>query len=175
MWWWCNSNVDLSIVTNVPLSWGILMMRETVPRGAGNIWKISAPSPQFYCQSKTAPKKIKSKSKKEREREPTEWEKIFVSHISNTQLGVQNQWYRIRLPMQKTCVRFLIREDPTCLRAISLCTTAAEHELQSPGATTAEPMCHSSWNPSTLELVLCSKRNHHKEKPAHCNQRIDPH
>ena len=32
------------------------------------------------------------------------------------------QWIRIRLPMQGTQVRSLVREDPTCRGATSLCT-----------------------------------------------------
>ena len=36
-----------------------------------------------------------------------------------------------------------------------------------PRAETTEPMCHSDWSLSALELVLCSKRSHLNEQPAH--------
>ena len=56
------------------------------------------------------------------------------------------QWLRIRLPMQGTRVRSLVREDPTCCRAtkpvhpqlLSLCSRAREPQLLSPRATTNE-------------------------------------
>ena len=62
---------------------------------------------------------------------------------------------RIRLPMQGTQVRALLREDPTCRG-------------------TTKPVCHNYWacvlqllKPTLLELVLHNKRGHHNEKPAH--------
>ena len=68
------------------------------------------------------------------------------------------QWLRIRLPMQGTWVRALVREAPTC------------H-----GAT--KPVCHNYWvcvlqllKPGSLEPVLRYKRSHHNKKPAHCNE-----
>ena len=36
------------------------------------------------------------------------------------------QWLRIHLPMQRTQVQSLAREDPTCHRALSLCATTTE-------------------------------------------------
>ena len=55
------------------------------------------------------------------------------------------QWLRIRLPMQGTRVRALVREDCTCPRAtarapqlLSLRFRAREPQLLSPSATTAE-------------------------------------
>ena len=67
------------------------------------------------------------------------------------------QWLRIRLPMQGTRVRALVREDPTCR-----------------GAT--KPMRHNYWahvpqllKPARLEPVLHNKRSHDNEKPVHRN------
>ena len=39
-----------------------------------------------------------------------------VQHFKNVQTGTSlvAQWLRIRLPMQGTQVRALVREDPTC-------------------------------------------------------------
>ena len=68
------------------------------------------------------------------------------------------QWLRIRLPMQGTWVRALVREDPTCRRA-------------------TKPVRHNYWahvlqllKLVRLEPVLCNKRSHCNEKPAHCNK-----
>ena len=68
------------------------------------------------------------------------------------------QRLRSHLPMQGTQVRALVREDPTCR-----------------GAT--KPMCHNYWarepqllKPGHLEPMLCNKRSHRKEKPAHHNK-----
>ena len=99
------------------------------------------------------------------------------------------QWLRIRLPMQGTRVRALDREDTTCRGAtkpvchnywacaleptshnywarvpqlLSLRSRAHEPQLLSPCATTTEPAC--------LEPVLCNKRSHRHEKPAHRNE-----
>ena len=68
------------------------------------------------------------------------------------------QWLRIRLPMQGTRVRALVREDPTCR-----------------GAT--KPMHHNYWahvpqilKTACLEPMLRNKRSHRNEKPTHCNE-----
>ena len=72
------------------------------------------------------------------------------------------QWLRIRLPMQGTQVRALVREDPTCHGAnepvpqlLSLRSRAHEPQL-------LKPAC--------LEPVLCNKRSHRNEKPMHRNE-----
>ena len=56
------------------------------------------------------------------------------------------QWLRIRLPVQGTQVRALVREDPTCHRA-------------------TKPVCHNYWarmtqllKPLHLEPLLGSKK-----------------
>ena len=56
----------------------------------------------------------------------------------------------VRLPMQGTRVRALVREDPTCCGAAK------------PGTTTTEP--------ARLEPVLRNKRSRNSEKPAHHNE-----
>ena len=72
--------------------------------------------------------------------------------------SLMEQWLRIRLPVQGTWVRSLVREDPTCRRA-------------------TKPVCHNYWacvaqllKPTHLEPVLCNKRSHGNEKPAHRNE-----
>ena len=48
------------------------------------------------------------------------------------------QWLRIHLPMQRTQVRSLVQEDPTCCGA-------------------NKPMCCNYWSPHALEPTLCNK------------------
>ena len=76
------------------------------------------------------------------------------------------QWLRIRLPMQGTRVRALIRKDPTCCGA----TKPVRHNYW---ACALEPASHNCWahvpqllKPACLEPVL-HKRSHRNEKPAH--------
>ena len=57
----------------------------------------------------------------------------MLKHHQETQDGTSlvAQWLRIRLLMQRTWVRALVREDPTCAEQLS------------PRATTSEPACHN--------------------------------
>ena len=80
------------------------------------------------------------------------------------------QWLRIRLPMQGTRVRALVREDPTCREATKL----VRHNYW---ACALEPVSHNYWarvpqlrKPACLEPVLHNKKSHRNEKPAHCNE-----
>ena len=79
-------------------------------------------------------------------------------------------WLRIRLPMQGTRVRALVREDPTCRRA-------AKTVIHNYSACALEHASHNYWarvpqllKPAGLEPVLRNKRSHHSEKPAHHNK-----
>ena len=73
------------------------------------------------------------------------------------------QWLRIRLPMQRTRVWALVREDPTCRRATKpICHNYWAYALQ--------PVSHNYWAHAPRETVLCNKRNHHSEKPTHHNE-----
>ena len=92
------------------------------------------------------------------------------------------QWLRIRLPMQGTRVRALVQEDPTCCGATKLVchnywACALEPISHSYWACALEPTSHNYWarvpqllKPMRLEPVLCNKRSHCNEKPAHCNE-----
>ena len=73
------------------------------------------------------------------------------------------QWLRIRLPAQGTCIRALVREDPTCHGA----TKPMRHDYS---ACALEPMSHNYWarvpqllKPMCLEPVLHNKRSHCNE------------
>ena len=80
------------------------------------------------------------------------------------------QWLRIRLLMQGTRVRSLVREDPTCRGA----TKTVHHNYW---ACALEPVSHNYWahvpqllNPACLEPVLRNERSHRNEKPVHRNE-----
>ena len=83
-----------------------------------------------------------------------------VDAVKNNQAraSLVTQWLRTHLPMQGTRVQALVWEDPTCC-----------------GAT--KPVRHNYWapvpqllKPALLEPVLCNKRSHDNEKPAHHNE-----
>ena len=97
---------------------------------------------------------------------------FFRRFIKNglTGTSLEAQWLRIRLPMQGTWVRALVREDPTCHGA----TKPVRHNCW---ACALEPASHNYWacvpqllKPAYLEPLLCNKRSHHNEKPKHCNE-----
>ena len=113
---------------------------------------------------------------------PLENESSFISKessiisikfsIKNTDYGASRvaQWLRIRLPMQGTRVRALVREDPTCRGT----TKPMRHNYW---ACALEPVSHNYWagvlqplKPAHLEPVLRNKRSHRNEKPAHRNE-----
>ena len=62
----------------------------------------------------------------------------IVTTVNNTVLwaSLVAQWLRIRLPMQGTQVRALVREDPTCHRA----TKPLRHNYR---ACALEPVSHN--------------------------------
>ena len=70
------------------------------------------------------------------------------------------QWVRIHLSSQGAWVQSLVWENSTYHGA-------------------SKPVCHNDWahvlqllKPTCLRLVLCNKRSHCNEKPAHCNLRL---
>ena len=84
------------------------------------------------------------------------------------------QWLRIRLPMQVTRVRALVREDPTCHET----TKPLRHNYW---ACALEPASHNYWacmpqllKAARLEPVLRNKGSHRNEKPAHRNEEQPP-
>ena len=88
-----------------------------------------------------------------------------------TRTSLVAQWLRILLPMQGTRVRALVQEDPICCQAAE----PMHHNYWSPHP--LGPVCRDYWarmlqllKPACLELVLCNKRSHRNEKPAHHNE-----
>ena len=73
------------------------------------------------------------------------------------------QWLRIRLPMQGTRVRALVREDPTCHGA----TKPMRHNYRASSLEARKPQLPK---PMHLEPVLHNKRSHLNERPAHRNE-----
>ena len=93
---------------------------------------------------------------------------FFKDKLKGTSLVAQG--LRIRLPMQGTRVRALVREDPTCRRA----TKPVCHNYW---ACALEPTSHNYWacvprllKPARLEPVLRNKRSHCNEKPVYHNE-----
>ena len=89
------------------------------------------------------------------------WFKYRKIEFKNRPTGTSlvAQWLRIRLPMQGTRVRSLVREDP-------MCCGATKPVRQSYWACALEPVSHNYWartpqllKPTHLEPVL------HNEKP----------
>ena len=89
------------------------------------------------------------------------WMFLTYNKIYWSRTSLVVQWLRIRLPMQGTRVRALVREDPTCR-----------------GAT--KPVCHNYWA-CALELASCNYwawvpqllKPAHLE-PMHCNEEQAP-
>ena len=79
----------------------------------------------------------------------------IIAKNNNDCTSLVAQWLRICLPMQGTRVRSLVWEDPTCCRA----TKPVRHNYWACVPKLLKPMC--------LEPVLCNKRSHCNEKPAH--------
>ena len=93
---------------------------------------------------------------------------VFKTATEGTSLVAQ--WLKIHLPTQGTRVRALGWEDPTCRRA----TKPVRYNYW---ACALEPASHNYWahmlqllKAAHLEPVLCNKRSHRNEKPAHCNE-----
>ena len=92
------------------------------------------------------------------------------------------QWLRIHLPVQGTRVRALVWEDPTGRGATkpvhhNYWARALEPTGRNYWACALEPTSHNYWarvpqllKPVHLEPLLCNKRSHHNEKPAHRNE-----
>ena len=101
------------------------------------------------------------------------WRILYPSR-SILRASLVAQWLGIRLPMQGTWVRVLVREDPSCCRAAG----PVSHNYW---ACALEPASHNYWarvpqllEPVRLEPVLCNKRSHCNEKPAHHNEELPP-
>ena len=95
---------------------------------------------------------------------------LWCIKIKDTGTSLVAQWLRIHLPMQGIWVRALVWEDPTC-------HVAAKPTRHTYWACALEPASHNYWarvpellKSVCLEPMLCNKRSHHNEKPAHRNE-----
>ena len=77
------------------------------------------------------------------------------------------QWLRIRLPMQGTRVRALVREDPTCCGA----TKPAHHNYW---ACALEPTSHNYWSPCPWSLCSATREATAMRSP-HTTTKSSPH
>ena len=75
----------------------------------------------------------------------TKFFKKLNHRIKGKSLGASlvAQWLRICLPMQRTWVRTLVWEDPTCCALWSLCATTTEATCHNYGACALEPASHN--------------------------------
>ena len=93
--------------------------------------------------------------------------KNFLNQEFKDRTSPVAQWLRIRLPIQGTWVRALVREDPTCHGAAK----SVHHNYW---ACALEPASHNYWahvpqllKPVRLEPVLHCRRSHcNEEYPA---------
>jgi len=81
-----------------------------------------------------------------------EWDGKTSLKLMTAQTSLVVQVLRIHLLMQETQVRSLAGEDSTCLRA-------------------TKPVCHN-YPPCALGPMLCNRKSHCNEKPAHRNWRV---
>ena len=95
---------------------------------------------------------------------------IHFTHKKGSQTSLVVQWLRIRLPMQGTRVRALVREDPTC-------RGAAKPVCHNYWSCALEPASHNYWarapqllKPACPEPMLHNKRSHRNEKPMNRNE-----
>ena len=96
------------------------------------------------------------------------------THIWHRRTSLVVEWIRIHLPTQGTWVQSLVWEDSILCRATSLCAMTTKPALQSPQATTTEPMGYNYRSLHALGPVHHDKRSHCKEKPMDCNEERPP-
>lgn len=80
------------------------------------------------------------------------------------------QRLRILLPTQETWIQPLVREDPTCLPTLNLCSATVEPIALEPGSLNCRPMCRLHRKPGTQSPRSGNKRSQHSERPAHRNE-----
>ena len=93
---------------------------------------------------------------------------VFYSIKNRTGTFLVGEWLGICLPMQGTCVRSLVREDPTC------CGVSKPMHPNYGNPDTLGSVSHSFWalmrqlrKPMCLKPVLQNKRSCNYEKPTH--------
>ena len=108
------------------------------------------------------------------ERDTNSSPKEFCYLKSNHRASLVAKWLRIRLPVQGTRVRALVREDPTCHRA----TKPVHHNYWD---CILEPTIHNYWahvlqllQPACLEPVLCNKEKPLQWEALTPQQRVAP-
>ena len=97
-----------------------------------------------------------------------QWLRLWAPHVLGTGLIVGD--LRSHTPCnQKTKPKQNIKQKQHCSKF-------HKDFKNCPHCTATKPMCHNcwvwhnSWNPRTLEAVLCNKRSHRNEKPQHGSQ-----
>ena len=80
------------------------------------------------------------------------------------------QWLRIHLPMQGTGFEPWSGKIPHATEQLSPCATTTELCAVEPASHNYGAHVPQLLNPTCLEPVLCNKRSHRNERPAHCNK-----
>ena len=129
------------------------------PSGFKNWTKKDGQEMHRFQKMNSPPNKVKS------------WNKFKINVY---RISLVAQWLSIRLSMQGTQVRALVREDPTCRGA----TKPVCHNYW---ACAVEPMSHNYWacvlqllKPTCLEPMLCNKRSSHTAtKSSPCSPQLE--
>ena len=103
---------------------------------------------------------------------PTPGTQLSILYLSAEVLSGTSlvaQWLRIHLPMQGTRVRALVREDPTCHRAVKPVRRNYWACALEPVSCNYRGRGPQLLKPARLEPVL-HKRSHCSEKPVHRNK-----
>ena len=86
---------------------------------------------------------------------------LYIINLQKSHVGTSlvAQWLRIHLPMQRTRVRALVQEDPTCHGA----TKPVRHQLLSLRSRVREPQLLSprAWSPCSATREATAKRSPH--------------
>ena len=107
--------------------------------------------------------KTTNAKKKWKKRKNSQSEDYYLRSRKALRTSLVAQGLRIRLPIQGTWGRSLVREDLTCRRA----TKPMCHNYWSLRATTTEAHVPQQLKPACLEPVLRNKKSHHNEKATH--------
>ena len=80
------------------------------------------------------------------------------------------RWLRIHLPRQGKRVRALVWEHPTCSGAAKPTSYNYQTCTLKPASRNCKAHVLQLLKPVRLEPVLCNKRSHRNERPAHHNE-----
>jgi len=95
----------------------------------------------------------------------------ILASAANMRTSLLVQCVRVCLPMKRTWVRPLVREDATCFRATNLAHTAAEPCSRAHGLQPLKPACPRGWAPQEKPPQQDTSTLQQRLTLAHRNQR----